>query len=673
MSNPTYSTITYIVQYDGQTKFTNNIVSIEFQTNLHPRENTATITLAGAQDIEPARDITIYRVNRDGSQIQMFRGFSGNVTYALDSETGVQTTIYVESYWKLLEYRLVKIEGLAPPPFAPNTNPYLVRLNPLLNLTFGYLFDFLVWNGFTQSYSTGHLPPIVPGTVYSLFDNATVNDQLILQYFSVASAIERLWQSALFDSSSSTAPYIAEALLDTIPFYPTLNIEYYDPIQSAFGIGQNKTGQPVGNGPNTIYDPRASSPTPGSAPVDTIIFSEAENIVSATLEYDYDDMANSFVYSGANFRGAQIVAVPVENPSSIAQLGLKQQNKTLGNVIDPEEINTYIKDVTPLFQRPIPNIVIKAESTFAPPDTYGSPTYPQLPRINPGDLVILNIPSFVGVVKDMNGNVLSQPNFVARVRRISVTWDTQNGEDVTYTFILPIVASTVHGEGTQFLYPQTNPSGNSIAARYAQQIHDSVYNPPEGPIENVSLTFPLSLKNNNIFYLNSNLLIPGVAVAPVDITAQVMTLKTFGSVVSQYFPEQALIEGLWVTIYTTTPSIQNVYLRCVQPDGIVFYDAPIQTNYKIDLLPSLISARNSSGDLVNNLSGKYLFVISNGKALSANQVSNTHGQFNVVVEVTYHKDTSAQVRCLSAQRQAQSVILQKTQQWVQTPKEFLVH
>ena len=118
----------------------------------------------------------------------------------------------------MLSTRLFAIAGKSPPPYQPNTNPYLVYLNPTLGLRFGQLWADIVVNAFQGSYGTGHLPifqlanftdtgilnPDIPQG-FTDFDNVVVNDNLNVQYMSISAMLDRLVTSALFNLPANTS------------------------------------------------------------------------------------------------------------------------------------------------------------------------------------------------------------------------------------------------------------------------------------------------------------------------------------------------------------------------------------------------------------------------------------------------------------------------------------
>lgn len=227
-SNP--NNVNYVVTYDSDINsaspiYLSPITNIRFQRNIAPSEDNATLTLAGIQNIESAREVYIYRQNSDGTTNLKFRAMTTNPTYHVGSD-GATTTIAINSLWYMLSTRLFQIAGKSPPPLQPNTNPYIIYLNPTLGLNFGQLWGYILVNSFQGSYTTGHLPtlqlanldssgvinPSIPQG-FTDFDGVVVNDNMNIQYMSDSAVMDKLVTSALFNSNQDQ-PFLAEYRLD---------------------------------------------------------------------------------------------------------------------------------------------------------------------------------------------------------------------------------------------------------------------------------------------------------------------------------------------------------------------------------------------------------------------------------------------------------------------------
>jgi len=487
------------------------ITNIQFQRNIAPSEDNATITLAGIQRIQSAREVYIYRINSDGTYTLKFRGMTTNPEYDV-SDAELVTTVQVNSLWYMLATRLFQIAGKSPPPLQPNTNPYLVYLNPTLGLNFGQLWADILTFAFQESYSTGHLPVLhlanlqddgmVNQTIPYLtdFDYVVVNDNMNLQYQSVSATVDRLVTSALFNANESS-PFLTEyrmdigdfpyaipprpagSLVDTFtPKIPTATVMLFDPVHSKLGNGQNRTGINLGDNsldPEWVTGECGVTPsglTPdeltfpmsyiefgvynGYCPVDTIIFSEGDNFVSIKLTYDYLVMNNSYVLTGGSFQGSDVVALPIDNQRSIAEFGLKQTQQSLQNVVDQGEIKRFVGTSINFFQHPIPNIVIKPDYVYFSQHTMYA-----------GDYILVNAPSLAGAMEDSNGQLLEgsygpafdpvthkpiivTAAFTARIKTIDTTWNPTDGEDITLTLSFPVQNVPIDS----FYW---NPSGNN--------------------------------------------------------------------------------------------------------------------------------------------------------------------------------------------------------------------
>jgi len=780
------NTINYVVSYDsdylmpdGKTvnlsaTVLQNITNLTFQRNIAPSEDNATITLAGIQNIVSAREIYIYRVNSDGTYTLKFRGMTTNPEYDV-SDAGLVTTFQVNSLWYMLATRLFQIAGKSPPPLQPNTNPYLVYLNPTLGLRFGQLWADILVTAFQQSYSTGHLPafqlanfadigyvnPITHQTTFlnpnimafTDFDNIVVNDNLNIQYQNVSATIDRLITSALFNPSQNQ-PFLAEYRLDIgdyIPpgcfkgktttgttatvlhdttlslvtnslvgyelFYnsgtasgqfrtvtantattitvgvaflpapdasddyyaiwppdtvqpktPTATVMVFDPVHSKLGNGNNRTGillgdnsiDPVGTTPPTLENPMSYvefGVTNGYVPIDTIVFSEGDNIVSIKFTSDYISMNNSFVLTGGSFQGSDVVAIPIDNQRSIAEYGLKQTNQTLNNVVDQGEIQRYVGTSINFFQHPIPNILLKPDYVYASTHT-----------MYPGDYILVNAPTLGGVIEDSNGNPLVgsynpvggliTAAFTARIKTIDITWNPTDSEDITLTLTFPVQNvpieqwNAVHsfqeqgsyGGAMQFMYTTVNPAAKTLLGKGRQQEGSSIHQGGGDFITNRASPFQLRCED----YDDSGAVYPDSEAQAIPVYAQTIpnTMNAIDTTPTPPVPVKAddiLLYQFGVEVDASNASTANpittlgvtassapssVYLTVIQPDGMAIYDKVIGLNQLADIL-SLISKSHASpptptssapfltDDSGNpNVSGKYMVVIRNTGAIA---------------------------------------------------------
>lgn len=722
------------------------ITNLEFSRNIAPADDHATITLAGIQRIQPAREVYIYRVGSDGNIYLKFRGMSTNPTYTVAGENLV-TKIDIYSLWYMLQTRLFAIAGKSPPPLQPNTNPYLVYLNPMINLKFGQIWADILAFAFKESYSTGHLMPISLENLNNVnpnhlqndkipyftdFDNVVVNDQLTIQYQSVSAVIDRVVTSALFNSGDST-PFLAEYRLnigeeyvkvtqttltsgigaggtvfsvasaaglangdlisiglgvetsgteatetatilsivgttihivnpttyahqsgETVstppnlfnPQLPTLTVMLFDPVHSILGNGQNRTGIYMGDD-SIKTNPDGTSFTPtyapmcyvefgvvnGHNPVDTIIFSEGDNIVSVDLTYDYVSMNNSWVLTGGSFFGSDVTSLPIENQRSIAEYGLKQTNQPLQNVVDAGEIQRYIGTSINFFQHPIPNIVLKPDYAYA-----------SVHPLFAGDYVLLNAPSLSGVMEDSTGQLLLgswdtsgtkvTAAFTARIKTIDITWNPDNGEDITFTLTFPVQnvpisswpdTETMHygsnAGAMQFMYTTVLPSTRTVIGRMRQDTGAATHQTGEDFINDRSLPAYETVQDFASPFCSD------VASLPVPINAQVISNQ-----VSAVDGAGHQVKGDFATIYqflaetniqsqATGQTPQYVWMSVVQPDGMVIVESFVGLGQYANILSGISQSHYSapsltdSAPLISEPIGNYLILIRNASAL----------------------------------------------------------
>jgi hypothetical protein len=483
-----------------------------------------------------------------------------------------------------------------------------------------------------------------------------------IQYMSDSAVMDKLVTSALFNSNQDQ-PFLAEYRLDigdfpyefwadTVqPMYPTVTVMLFDPTHSKLGNGNNRTGLLLGD--NSI-DPAGTTPadlqfpmdyvefgvTNGYEPIDTIVFSEGDNIISVDLTYDYLSMNNSYVLTGGSFQGSDVVALPINNQRSIAEYGLKQTNQVLNNVVDTAEIQRYIGTSINFFQHPIPNIVVKPDYVYASSHI-----------LYAGDYVLLNTPSLSGVVTDSNGNVLEgsyvpgNPNpirvnaYTARIKTIDISWNPTSGEDITLTFTFPIMnvpliewnvigSSQYNGSnagGLQAMYTTVTPAVNTAIGKGRGQEGAALYQTGGDFLSNRGNPFTEDVIDGTF----DSSIAQDAEVFPVPIYAQVMpnqanVLTTSGANVKG---DSALIYQLGFEVNTVNSSAQNtantpndVYLTILQPDGMAIYDSVLPLNQAVNILTLLSESHSSpatpgaSAPLISNPTGLYLFVFRNSRA-----------------------------------------------------------
>ncbi len=678
------NTINYIVSYDsdylmpdGSVNPSATILSpvsnIQYQRNIAPSEDNATITLAGIQRIQSAREVYIYRVNSDGTYTLKFRGMTTNPEYDV-SDAGLVTTVQINSLWYMLQTRLFQIAGKSPPPLQPNTNPYLVYLNPTLGLCFGQLWADILTFSFQESYSTGHLPALHlanlqdDGMVNQIipyvtdFDYVVVNDNMNLQYQSVSATVDRLVTSALFNVNESS-PFLTEyrmnigdfpytipprpagSLTDTFtPKIPTASVMLFDPVHSKLGNGQNRTGINLGDNsldPEWVTGECGVTPsglTPdellfpmsyiefgvynGYCPVDTIIFSEGDNIVSIKLTYDYLVMNNSYVLTGGSFQGSDVVALPIDNQRSIAEFGLKQTNQPLQNVVDPGEIQRFVGTSINFFQHPIPHIVLKPDYVYFSQHTMYA-----------GDYILVNAPSLAGVLEDSNGQLLEgsygpafdpvthkpiivTAAFTARIKTIDTTWDSTGAEDITLTLTFPVQNVPIDsfywnpsgntqlkgspGGAMQFMYTTVQPAAKTMLGRGRQSEGSAIYQSGEDFIASRNNPFNETVKDTG----TTPNIVPRAAYLDVPMYAQNIqnNLTSVANdspstpfTIEKVKGDDILIYQFGVEVDTPNTAPSNtvsapsvVYLTVLQPDGMAIIDTIVSLNQMTNIL-SLIS------------------------------------------------------------------------------------
>jgi hypothetical protein len=431
MAAGSQETINYQVHYNYYGNIIQNVVSVQINRYLAPRQDTFEFTVADIggnplQVFDVAREVQFYRVSQSGQKL-MFRGATTNIDYSLTPQQKI-TTVSGKGLWYLLTTRLLKLDGATPVGFP--TNPFIMTINPLLNQQFLFLFTMIVNLGFQQNYTTGYLPSINP--INTDFDTVVVNDQMFLQYESIEQALDRLVQSAL-------PGLLGELKLDFTVTPPTLTVKRFDPINGFYGIGSNKSS--------------------------TINFIEGQNIAQLDFSFDFDSMANSIILTGAQFRGSQLIAVPINNNQSIAKYGLKQIQKSIGNVVDQDAIYRYANNLLPLLQFPIPTIKITPVYTYA--------LTSDITSLEPGDVITITSPSLASVLN------LSNNQFTARVIEIDRTWSVSSGEQITITLTYPVQT------GGQPIFQYAGSTLDTQLAILQNQLSDALYQTTEAPSENL--------------------------------------------------------------------------------------------------------------------------------------------------------------------------------------------
>jgi hypothetical protein len=735
------------------------ILNLQFQRNIAPSEDNATLTVAGIQRIQSAREVYVYRINSDGTLTLKFRGMTTNPHYHVGADA-LSTDVMINGLWFSLSTRLFQIAGKSPPPLQPNTNPYLIYLNPTLGLNFGQLWTDIITLAYQNAYSTGHLPPLhlanldnngmVNPNIPSLtdFDTIVVNDNMNLQYQSVSAVVDRLVTSALFNANENS-PFLAEYRLDigdypepiqttltagitegvptasltvasttgfaagqtisvgtggileilavtgvTLPHtiniisftfaynhsigdivssvvglyspqLPTATVMLFDPVHSKLGNGNNRSGikigdnslDPAGTSPDALKYPMAwveFGVTNGYKPIDTIVFTEGDNMVVADLTYDYLSMNNSYVLSGGSFQGSDVVALPIDNQRSIAEFGLKQTNQSLSNVVDQGEISRFVGTSINFYQHPIPNIVIKPDYVYASTHI-----------LYPGDYILANIPSLAGVLEDSNGNLLEGSYssetgeliclaFTARIKTIDTTWNPTDGEDITITLTFPVqnvpiaewnAANNTQQQGSyggamQFMYTTVAPAAKTMLGRGRQGEGTATYQSGGDFITNRNNPTTVKVTDGK----GGEGVIPDSASYDIPMFASIIQ-NALNAIVNSPVPPSVpttvkSVKGDDILIYqfgvevdspavasTTISSSNNVYLTVLQPDGMVVFDSVISLNQAVNIL-SLISKShttplgNTSAPFFTdsqgnaNVSGKYQIILRNPNAVS---------------------------------------------------------
>ena len=450
---------------------------------------------------------------------------------------------------------------------------------------------------------------------------------------------------------------------------PTATVMLFDPVHSALGNGNNRTGTNIGDDTINSVAKADNDPTEldypmpyvefgvynGFSPIDTIVFSEGDNMVVADLTYDYLSMNNSYVLTGGSFQGSDVVALPIDNQRSIAEFGLKQVNQPLQNVVDQGEISRFVGTSINFFQHPIPNIVIKPDYVYASTHT-----------LYPGDYVLCNIPSLAGVLEDSNGNKLegsysSKPPygkltlaFTARIKTIDISWNPTDGEDITLTFTFPVqnvpigawnAVNNTQNQGSpggamQFMYTTVQPAAKTLLGRGRQAEGAATHQSGGDFITNRNN--PASLRVTDANGVTD--VIPDSATYDLQMFMTIVPNALNAIVNSPAPPSVATnitsVKGDDVLLYqfgvevdapsvssTNVATANSVYLTVLQPDGMAIFDSVIGLNQLANIL-SLISKSHTTPSGTNsapfmkdikknvNLSGKYQVILRNPNASS---------------------------------------------------------
>ena len=320
-------------------------------------------------------------------------------------------------------------------------------------------------------------------------------------------------------------------------------------------------------------------------------------------------MGNSWVLTGASFRGSDVAALPIDNPQSIAKFGLKQISRSLGNVVDPDEIKRYVGQYQAFFQYPIPSFSITPEWTYADSHT-----------VNPGDFITIVSDTLTnngtgGVLFDNNGNQILSRGFITRVKTVNISWDATNGEDITYVMMFPVEANpkflsnSFSYTGPQYMNSSVRPTAETLLGRQANLSQDATYTTDSAaPITNKTTTLAFHCQDNT-FTQNSNTFVaPGYDAKTVVVESQIMNIQTSNG------NQNALIYGMWLTISANDPSIPAAHVRVLQPDGLAIFDDLLPTNQQTNVLSLVSKTLNSKGQLVNSVAGTYTIVISNASS-----------------------------------------------------------
>lgn len=397
--------------------------------------------------------------------------------------------------------------------------------------------------------------------------NYVVNDQMLMFYQTIASAVERLVTATIPDQ-------LGEYFLDFTQSQPTLSVKTFLPSATPpkFGIGVDKRV-------TQNVNPQ-------------IIFVEGQHIVNMDFLFDYESMANSVVYSGQQFAGAQISAPAIENFSSINQYGLKQINKSVVGVVDQLEISRFVNNILPLIAYPIPSINLEIVNS-----------YNNSSSINPGDVVSITSPSLA---------TITPTTFGMRIVRIERTWSVDTGEQTNIQFMPPLSSAG------QWVSSFASPTLKSVIGGVSGQMNTASYQNSSGLIQDINYGFTFVLNGN----ISSGEYIVNI---PINLTNQIMTGTTSSG--TQVIPSinKFIINITAIDLLSPAPS-----LGIIGPDGTQLNQGLITPvlGEDIDLMPYIIPLFTNTGKQINNLSGNFILSFLN------NVPFNVHYALTVGIAVT---------------------------------------
>jgi hypothetical protein len=435
--------------------------------------------------------------------------------------------------------------------------------------------------------------------------NNIVNDQMFLRYMSVDSAIERLLQSSINTGNGTQGQgAIGEISLNFRLAQPTLMVKQFDGV-SKFGVGSDRRND--------------------------IIYYESDDIVNIDFGYDYESMSNSMVFSGEQFKGAEVAAAERFDATSINKYGLKQVHKSAGNVADPLEINRYMNNIFPLLKDPIPTM-----SAWLVHDQPNS-LFPE-----PGDLISIYSPSLSDIILTNNPNSYS---FAARIREIEVRWNVDGGEKVEITFTYPVT------QGAQWLSKFSSKNMLSAIGKLQEEVRSALTMHEGGIIQNQTNSFTFTITDRMTGGSNTQM-IPQFYAYNLNIANILLADK--GLLLGQSFQSDQpvvmpTIYGIWMTcqavkdyitssltlldknnnLATTTATLlhDKIHVKIIQPDGLIIFDDHIFKGEKFDVLSIILQKVGySSGSIggqpvptgpipLNQLNGDYIILFYNHTAL----------------------------------------------------------
>jgi hypothetical protein len=282
----------------------------------------------------------------------------------------------------------------------------------------------------------------------------------------------------------------------------------------------------------------------------------------------------------------------------------------------------------------------------------------------PGDYVLVNAPSLANVMEDSNGNLLEgsydsittgliTAAFTARIKTIDITWNPDDGEDITLTLSFPVqnvpIAdwdaanyNQIHGSpagAMQFMYTVVEPAAKTLLGRGRQAEGAATHQSGGDFITNRNNPFNVKVADEPPD-LMSGVWVADEESLDIPIFAQTTpnTMDAISLSGASVKGDDILIYQFGVEVDTQTTSTGNtsvtpndVYLTVIQPDGMAIYDGIQPLNQLANIL-SLISKSHTSlppppprtdtsapffyDDVGNpNLSGKYEIILRNSRAL----------------------------------------------------------